>query len=76
MASTEERVRDLANEHLKLGRDPNFDAGLGDSDVSSGDAVAFVKKTGEAFGVEIPPEEVANFKTLRDLVRYLDAHSG
>lgn len=73
MASTEDRVRELANQHLNLGRAPNFDAGLGESDVSSVDAVAFVKKAGEAFGVEIPPEQVANFKTLRDLVRYLDS---
>ena len=73
MASTEDRVRELVNQHLNLGREPNFDAGLGESDVSSVDAVAFVKKAGEAFGVEIPPEKVANFQTLRDLVRYLDS---
>jgi len=73
VSSTKDRVKELANQHLNLGREPNFDTGLGDSDVSSVDAVAFVKKVGEAFGVEIPPEKVANFKTLQDLVQYLDS---
>ena len=73
MSSTEDRLRDLVNEHLDLGREPDLDAGLNESDVSSVDAVAFIKKVGEAFGVHIPPEEVAKFNTLRDLARYLDS---
>ncbi|MDE2851837.1 MAG: acyl carrier protein [Acidobacteriota bacterium] len=42
-------------------------------DISSLDAVAFVKKVGEAFGVEVPPEEVANWKNLRDFAAFLDS---
>lgn len=34
MASTESRVRDLVNQHLSLDREPDFDVGLGESDVS------------------------------------------
>lgn len=76
MGSTEDRIKDLVNEHLDLGREPNLDAGLNESDVSSVDAVAFIKKVGEAFGVDIPAEEVAKFSNLRDLARYLDSRSG
>lgn len=76
MSSTHDRIKALVNEHLDLGRDPDFDSGLGDSGVSSVDAVAFIKKVGEAFGVDIPPAEVANFKNLSDLGAYLDANVG
>lgn len=76
MSATEDRVRELFHEHLALGREPDFDVGLGDSGVSSVDAVAFAKKVGEAFDLEIPPEDFAEFQTLRDLVGYLDSHSG
>lgn len=76
MSSTHDRIKALVSEHLDLGRDPDFDSGLGDSGVSSVDAVAFIKKVGEAFGVEIPPAEVANFKNLSDLGAYLDANAG
>lgn len=76
MSATEDRVRELFHEHLDLGREPDFDVGLGDSGVSSVDAVAFVKQVGEAFNVTIPPEEFAQFRNLRDLVSYLDSHGG
>lgn len=76
MSATEDRVRELFHEHLSLGREPDFDVGLGDSGVSSVDAVAFVKRVGEAFNVEIPPEDFSEFRNLRDLIGYLDSHGG
>ena len=76
MSATEDRVRALFNEHLDSDRDPDFDVGLGDSGVSSVDAVAFVKKVGEAFDVTIPAQDFAEFQNLRDLVGYLDSHAG
>ena len=75
VASTEDRLVALVKEHLDFPNAPNFDAGLHDSGVSSVDAVAFIKKVGQAFGVEIPPEEVAQFKNLRDIAAYLDSHT-
>ena len=51
-------------------------SGLGDSGVSSVDAVAFVKKVGEAFDVTIAPEDFAEFQNLRDLVNHLDSNAG
>ena len=76
MAATEDRVRELFHEHLGLGREPDFDVEMGDSGVSSVDAVAFVKKVGEAFGLEISPEDSAKFRSLRDVVGYIDTHGG
>ena len=76
MSAARDRVRALFREHLDSERDPDFEVGLGDSGVSSVDAVAFVKKVGEAFDVEIPPEDVAEFQTLGDLVSYLDTRGG
>ena len=76
MSATEDRVRELFHQHLDADRDPNFDVGLGDSGVSSMDAVKFVKKVGEAFNVTMRSEDVAEFQTLRDLVTYLDTHGG
>ena len=72
MPATQERVRELFRENLDPDRDPDFDVGLGDSGVSSVDAVNFVKKVAEAFDVDLPPAVVAGFKTLGDLVSYLD----
>ncbi|MDD9983602.1 MAG: acyl carrier protein, partial [Gammaproteobacteria bacterium] len=63
-------------EHLAPDGEPNFDAGLDDTGVSSVDAVAFIKKVGEAFNVTIPPEDFAEFKCLRDLATYLESHAG
>ncbi|MYH09609.1 MAG: acyl carrier protein [Gemmatimonadales bacterium] len=76
MTATEARIQELAHQHLDIGRDLDLDAGLLSSDISSLDAVDFVKKVGAAFGVEIPPEEVANWKNLRDLASFLDSSSG
>ncbi|MXZ37549.1 MAG: acyl carrier protein [Holophagales bacterium] len=73
VSATESRTQELARQHLDIGRDLDLDAGLLSSDISSLDAVAFVKKVGEAFGVEVPPEEVANWKNLRDFAAFLDS---
>lgn len=76
MSATESRVRELSREHLDVDRDPDFDVGLGAPGVSSIDAVKFVKKVGEAFNVEMRPEDVAEFQTLQDVVTYLDTRGG
>ena len=76
MSSTDERIKALYIEHLAPDGEPNFDAGLDDTGVSSVDAVAFIKKVGEAFNVTIPPEDFSEFKCLRDLATYLESHAG
>ena len=56
--------------------EPNFDATLDDTGVSSVDAVEFITKVEEAFGVTIPPETFAEFRCLRDLATYLESRAG
>ena len=76
MSSTEDRLKQLVDEHLDLGRDPDFDAQLGDSGVSSVEAVAFFKEVNDAFSLSLAPEDCLQFKTLRLLVDYIDARAG
>ena len=76
MASTKERVAQLANEHLDLGSDPDFDAQLADAGVSSVDAVAFFKEVNEAFGLSLQAEDCLQFRTLGTLAAYIDANAG
>ncbi len=76
MPSTEDRIQQLAQEHLDVTRALDFDAAFGDCDISSMDAVAFIKVLGKEFGREIPPQEFAKLKTLRGLVNFLESNSG
>ncbi len=76
MASTQDRLKQLIDEHLDLGRDPDFDAQLGDSGVSSVDAVAFFKEVNREFSLALQAEDCLQFKTLGELVTYIDARAG
>ncbi len=75
MGSTQDRLKQLIDEHLDLGRDPDFDAQLGDSGVSSVDAVAFFKEVNQTFSLALEAEDCLQFKTLRELVAYIDARA-
>lgn len=76
MSSTEDRLMALARENLDLDKEPEMDAEFSNSGVSSVDAVAFIKKTGQEFGLTIPPEDFSKFQSLRELATYLDSNSG
>ena len=76
MASTKERLTQLADEHLDLGSDPDFDAQLADAGVSSVAAVAFFKEVNEAFNLSLQAEDCLQFRTLGILAAYIDDHSG
>ncbi len=76
MTATADRIQELARQHLDIDGDLDMDAALGNAGVSSLDAVAFIKRVGDAFGVAVPPEDVAKWKTMRDFASYLDSHSG
>lgn len=76
MATTNERLKELVDEHLDLGHEADFDAKFSDSGVSSVDAVAFIKVINQEFSLTIPPEKVAQMETLGDLAGYLDANAG
>ena len=76
MATAADRLKELANEHLDLGHEPDLDVKFSDSGVSSVDAVAFIRVVNQDFNITIPPEKVAEMETLRDLAEYLDTNSG
>ena len=76
MASVEERIFALAQENLDLGRDPDWDLTFGESDVSSMDAVAFIKLLDQEFGIEIPPEALAEVDTMRKLAKVVAGLAG
>ena len=76
MTNTETRLKQLIDEHLDLGRDPDFDAQLGDSGVSSVDAVAFFKEVNQTFSLGLSAEDCLQFKTLRQLVGFIDGRAG
>lgn len=76
MATVEERIFELAQENLDLGRDPDWDLTFGESDVSSMDAVAFIKLLDKEFGIEIPPEELAEVDTMRKLAKVVAGLAG
>ena len=75
MASTRDRLKQLADEHLDLGSDPDFDARLGDAGVSSMDAVAFFKEVNEAFNLSLQAEDCLQFRTLGSLEAFIDANA-
>ena len=71
--SVETRLFALAQENLELGRDPDWDLKLSESDISSMDAVAFIKLVYHEFGIEIPAEALGEIDTMRSLAKYIEA---
>ena len=74
MATTEERIRQLADEHLATeeGQRLSLDVDITDEGVSSVAGVAFVRLVGRELNVELPPEDVSEMRSLRDLINYRD----
>ena len=76
MTATEDRLVQLADEQLDLGRSPDLDRSFADSGVSSVDAVSFLKLVGQEFNLSISAGDCAGVNSLRDLAALVDAHSG
>lgn len=77
MASTEERVRQLAAENLENdGSQFSLESSVADTGLSSVAIVAFVRLVGQELNVELPPADVSQMNSLRDLISYIDAKSG
>ena len=73
MSTTQDRIKELVKQYL--GKDDiDFEVGIGDTDVSSLDLVAFLKKVGETFELTITGEDIAELNNLGDLVRFIDGH--
>ena len=76
MTATEDRLVQLADEQLDLGRSPDLDRSLADGGVSSVDIVSFLKVVAQEFNLSITAGDCEGVSTLRDLARVLDEHSG
>lgn len=76
MSPFETRFFALAQENLDLGRDPDWDLKISESDISSMDAVAFIKLVGHEFGIEISAEDLADIETMRALAKYVESRAG
>lgn len=45
-----------------------------DLELDSLDSVELIMSAEEEFGIEIPDEDVINFKTVNDIVNYIEEH--
>ena len=72
MASVEDRVAALVEEHLGISDRAQLDVSTSELGVNSMDAVAFLKKVNQEFGVDLSPAETAGFSTLRQLIDHLE----
>ena len=71
-----EKVREILMEQLDVEEDAvTMEANIVDDlKADSLDLVALLMALEDEFAVEVPDEEVENIKTVRDLVRYVEAH--
>ena len=73
-----EKIKEIIQEHLALSDEdiatvkPETSL-MGDLEVDSLDAVEIVMKIEDTFGIEIPDEDVNQFKNLGDIANYIKA---
>ncbi len=70
MSSTEDRMKALAEKHF--GMDVDIDVSLRDTEVSSLDQLAFLKRVAEEFQTAISSVDAEQFENLRALAKYID----
>lgn len=74
---TFERIRELLAEQLDIDEDEiTMDSDiLEDFEADSLDVVDMVMTLEDEFGVEVPDEQIENFHTVGDVVRYVEENS-
>ena len=80
MASTEDRLRALADANLEVDGQPVGqllapDKSFADLGVSSMDVCAFASVVAQEFGVSFTPEQCAQISSFGELIAYLDAQA-
>lgn len=75
MASTVDRLKKIIADNFDLDHDPDFSAQFSEVGVSSVEAVAFYKEVNDTFGLGLVAEDCQQFRTLQDLVAYIDARA-
>lgn len=76
MASVDERIYHLIEEHLGISDHANLDIKPSEHGVNSITLVTFLKKVNEEFNIEISPSEVASQNTLGDFVNHVKSVVG
>lgn len=75
--TTEQRIAELANEHLEIGPSPDANRTLADAGVSSVDLVAFLKVVGQEFNLtSLNVGDCDGVETLSDLAALVDSKKG
>ena len=74
---TFERIRELLAEQLDVDEDKiTMDSDiLEDFEADSLDVVDMIMSLEDEFGVEVPDEEIENFHTVGDVVRFVEENS-
>lgn len=74
---TFERIRELLAEQLELDADSiTMDSDImEDFDADSLDVVDMIMALEDEYSIEIPDEDVETFRTVGDVVRYVEDHS-
>lgn len=80
MASTEDRVRTLISENLKVDGQPisadlDLNSSLTDAGVPSMDIVAFARLVQDEFGIEFEVKHCTELTSVAALVEFLDAQA-
>ena len=82
MSQTETRIKNILVQHIDLLEEQNvddlkldWDLTLADYGVNSLVGVAFLELVNKEFEIQVPPSEARKFRSLRDLVNYLDSRS-
>ena len=71
-----DRIRDYLADQLDIETDkitPESDI-INDFGADSLDVIDMITTLSDEFGVEIPDEEIENFHTVGDVVRYVEEH--
>ena len=72
MSAVENKLSALLDKHLGISDSAALDSSSVELGINSMDAINFLKVVNSEFGVDIAPEEAAQFASMRDLVNRLD----
>ena len=72
-----ERIREIICDQLDLEEDKvTMDSDImEDFEADSLDVVDLVMSIGDEFGLEVPDDQIENFRTVGDVVRYIEENS-
>ncbi len=71
MASVDERISNLVEEHLGITDHTRLSAKSSELGINSLVLVAFLKKVNEEFSISVSPSEAPSFTTLQDFINHV-----